>query len=46
MYKILTTFSPFLLVIPLLLYWIDVMFKSFRFFGKVLKETALDPFCF
>lgn len=22
------------------------MFKSFRFFGKVLKETALDPFCF
>ena len=22
------------------------MFKSFRFFRKVLKETALDPFCF
>ena len=22
------------------------MFKSFRFFKKVLKETALNPFCF
>ena len=30
----------------LLLCWIDVMFKSFRFLKKVLKETALDPFCF